>query len=402
MKKNGLTRVYDQSGLGKEINFRSGGALVFANPYQENLLKQADRVDGAFSLAWIVDDPSFEVQLKSIGGRFKKVAVPGGFNLYTDFQPPPSGDLLSRSLWTGSSNPPSARVSQAFDGNVGTSWRGPKIPGTYVQIDFGKIETIQKVLFLLDSHQDIPAGYRLGVSTNGSDWQTVTQVDNYIGPLFWSGTHPMDKIRYPRVEASFAPAPARFLRIEQTGQIDRRDWSINELFVYGPTEEEQGPGNPLDLQALTTFFSANQIKTVYADHWLSAALREQTPWRIKTITSNHFLDDYGGNNPPPASFPRVDFSADPAFIVERPHRTFMEAMLKDAGFGYQRVAIGPWQVYYAINPLTEQRPRLPKNNDWRILANANPQEGILAIDGDLKTRWTSQKPQEPGLSFKLI
>ena len=284
---------------------------------------------------------------------------------------------------------------------MGTSWRGPNIPGTYLQIDFGKIEIIQKVLFLPDSHQDTPAGYRLGVSTNGTDWQTVTQVDTYIGPLFWSGCHPMDKIRYPRVEASFAPTPARFLRIEQTGQMDRREWSINELFVYGPTEEDQGPGNPLDLQALVTFFSVNQIKTVYADHWLSAALREKSLWRIKTITSNHFLDDYGGNDPPPASFPKVDFSADPAFIVERPHRTFMEAMLTEAGFGYQRVPIGPWQVYYALKPLNEQRPRLPKNKDWRILANANPQEGILAIDGDLKTRWTSQKPQEPGLSVQI-
>ena len=89
LKKNGLTRVYDQSGLGKEINFRSGGALVFASPFQENVLKQADLVDGSWRLAWLGDDPSFEAQMKSIGGRYRKVSVPGGFNLYTDFQPPP-------------------------------------------------------------------------------------------------------------------------------------------------------------------------------------------------------------------------------------------------------------------------------------------------------------------------
>ena len=402
LKKNELTRVYDTSGLGKEITFRSGGAIIFADPIQENVLRQAEMVDGAWKLAWLGDDPAFEAQLRSMGGSYQRISAPGGYSLYTAFKPPPGGDLVDRSLWRGSSYPPSRKVGQAFDGNVGTSWRGPQQPGTFIRIDFGAMETIQKVLFLPDSHQDTPAGYRLEVSTNGSDWQTVAQVDNYLGPLFWSGTHPMDKIRYPRVEASFRPAPARFLRIEQTGRLDLRDWSINELFVYRPAAEDQPQATPGDLQALAAFMAGQRIKTVYADHWLSATLREKTGGRIKTITSNYFLDDYGGRTPPPAAFPKVDFSPAMALIVDKPHRTFLEAALTAAGCGYQRLVIGPWQVYYGITPpLTEPRSKLPRNKAWRILANANPQAGALAIDGNPNTCWSSQKPQEPGLTVQI-
>jgi hypothetical protein len=342
----------------------------------------------------------FEENLNALGGSYRKIMAPDGCVLYTDFRPPAGNyRLISRDLWTGKSLPSSAEASFAFDGDVATGWTALQDPGTSLTIDLGRMETINKVSFIPGSFREIPAGYQIDISPDGSQWKRLIKVTQYWGPLFWSGPNPLIKIRYGRIEAAFPPDTGRFIRILLIGKRDGLSWSINEINVYGPGRSEaSAPYLETDIDNLVKFLKNKKINFAYTDHWLSAVIRNRSNRAIGTITSNHFLNDYGEREPPADSFPKVEITVKTAFILEEEDRKPFEDILAESGYLYQNRKIGPFWVYYDFSS-----PFLSFLNfrGLKVSSNLNDKDAGLATDHDPSTRWSSLKPQEPGMMVKI-
>ena len=106
-------------------------------------------------------------------------------------------------------------------------------PGQWLAVDLGAPELVTRVDLLAIDWQNVPAGLRVEASLDGQHWNTVSEVPDYWGPLFFSEHHAFLKVRRGRVQAIFPPVRAQHVRFVQTG-IGPRSWAARELFVYGP------------------------------------------------------------------------------------------------------------------------------------------------------------------------
>ena len=93
------------------------------------------------------------------------------------------------------------------------------MPGQWLEVDLGATELVARVDLLAIDWQDLPAGFRIEISPDGSRWETVVTVSEYWGPLFFSEHHPFLKVRRGRVQAVFPPVRARRVRIVQTASV---------------------------------------------------------------------------------------------------------------------------------------------------------------------------------------
>ncbi|MFH0787265.1 MAG: discoidin domain-containing protein [Pseudomonadota bacterium] len=401
LTKNGFNRIFlnhELDHLGKKLILFSQEALLCSNPYEEGYLRYANLVDGANKVSYLFQGENhlFEENLNALGGSYRKIKAPGGYILYTDYRPPAGNyRLISRDLWKGKSVPSSADTSLAFDGDVASGWTTLQEPGTSMTIDLGRMEIINKVSFIPGSYREIPAGYQIDISPDGRIWKTVTKVSQYLGPFFWSGPNPLIKIRQGRIETAFSPDTGRFIRILLIGKRDGFNWSINEINVYGPGQSRASVSYlETDTDNLVKFLKSQKINFAYADHWLSAVIRIRSNRAIGTITSNHYLNDYGERELPPDSFPKVNFTTKTAFILEEENRKAFEDILAESEYSYQIKKIGLFSVYYdcSCSPLPVQ-----SFLGLKISSNVNDKDTGLAVDHDLSTRWTSLKPQNPGM-----
>jgi 4-amino-4-deoxy-L-arabinose transferase-like glycosyltransferase len=405
LAKNGYTHFYC-SDLGKRLTFKSKGALVSAYPFVE-CSKYADRVDASPKAVYLSsgEDKNFEENLNAIGGSYRRVTAPDGYLLYTDFKPPPNAyRLLPRHLWTGTSNLNPSEVKNAFDGDVFTGWgtKGPQKKGTYFLLDLGRVETIGKISYIPASYADVPAGYQVAVSLDGRNWQVVASVSNYEYPIFWSGPTPMMKARHGRVETVFSPHPCRYLKISLLQDSADAHWSINELFLFSPDDENGKnktiPPRGQEIDLLLTFLKARKIHFVYADPWLSAVIRVKSDWKMGTVASNYLTGENGEIEPSADRLERTHIDRKTALIIEK-EDSDLETILGENHYFYRKEKIGPFFAYYGFSRPKSQ-PSLPVTN-WEVTSNANPLDARKAIDRDPKTRWDSGKPQEPGLYYQI-
>jgi hypothetical protein len=112
-------------------------------------------------------------------------------------------------------------MAHAVDGNVETRFdtNAFQKPGMWLQIELPQQKEISGlVLDSTLSANDYPRGYKVELSTDGTAWRQPVAVGS--GKL-------------PRIEITFDPAPAKFVRITQTGSAEGSYWSVHELQVYG-------------------------------------------------------------------------------------------------------------------------------------------------------------------------
>lgn len=404
--KNGHTRSTCYGRPGPRLTFKSKEVLISVHPYRVGCLKHADLVDAAFYPSYLSEgeDKVFEENLKAIGGSYRKMAAPGGYFVYTDFNPPQSYRMIPRDLWTGTSNVQPLGTQNAFDGDITTGWGtlGPQKKGTYFLLDLGRVETVGKISYVPAIYYQVPVGYRVALSVDSQNWQVVSEVQGYRGPTFWSGRNPMTKVRHGRVETVFPPQPCRFLKISLLHDSNDTEWSINELFLFGPDDiirnnKNRIPDGP-EIDHLLTFLKARGIHFVYADHWLSAVIRVKSEWKIKTIISNYFTGDNGEDEPPTESLERTHLDRKVSIVVKK-ENLGLEKILQESRHSYRKKEVGPFMVYYDFST-SDSPPPLPIKN-WKVSSNANPQDAEKAIDRNPATRWSSGKPQEPGIYYQI-
>src|SRR5258708_2252337 len=140
------------------------------------------------------------------------------FNVY-------STPMLDRTGWTASasSTGSGSSVNNALDGNQGTRWTSgiTQATGQWFEVDMGSTQSVGTILFDAgpSSATDYPRGYQLQVSTDNTNWTTVS-------PGYFGNT---------RTIALALPSSqnVRYFRIIQTGTSSSW-WSIAELVVYSP------------------------------------------------------------------------------------------------------------------------------------------------------------------------
>jgi hypothetical protein len=137
---------------------------------------------------------------------------------------------LDRILWVASSSTSgSDDPGNALDGNLATRWStgGSQTPGQWFQVDMGSVNVFSEiVLNYINSANDYPRVYLVTVSNDGVNWSS--SIANGVGAS--SST-----------TITFAPQPARYIRITQNGSAGGTFWSIDEFNVFGTPQSTTVP-----------------------------------------------------------------------------------------------------------------------------------------------------------------
>jgi hypothetical protein len=135
-------------------------------------------------------------------------------------EPPPEEETLTLSVRASHYDVRSGvdNILQAIDGKPETRWssRIPQQPGMWFEIDLNQVRTVRGVaLDTAGSPKDYPRGYVVSLSSDRNRWSEVAR------------TPANDRA----LDIEFSPYPARYIRIEQTGQDAVYWWSIHGIRV---------------------------------------------------------------------------------------------------------------------------------------------------------------------------
>jgi len=131
-----------------------------------------------------------------------------------------SVDVSDRALfaqWQAQASNNSEDAAMAFDGIPDTMWDSgaEQQPGMWFQVDLGQLLVLDRVR-VYSPARGIPAGYQLQLSEDSQNWHLVA--DN-----------PQN---FTDMDVAFAPCPARYLRLEQTGSPEQpATWMISDIAV---------------------------------------------------------------------------------------------------------------------------------------------------------------------------
>ncbi|MFI6033315.1 discoidin domain-containing protein [Streptomyces sp. NPDC051315] len=113
-------------------------------------------------------------------------------------------------------------AADAVDGNAGTRWSSAHSDPQWIRVDLGATTRVSQVV--LDWEAAYGKGYRIELSTNGSDWSTAYQTATGDG-----GT-----------DTIAVAGDARYIRMYGTARGTQYGYSLWEFKVYG----ESGTGGP--------------------------------------------------------------------------------------------------------------------------------------------------------------
>ncbi|MGZ0173162.1 MAG: DUF7133 domain-containing protein [Planctomycetales bacterium] len=140
------------------------------------------------------------------------------------FDPPAFED---RASWKLTSSHGGNKLGNAIDGNRGSRWDTgtTQNPGMWFSIEM--TEPVNVLALTLDtrgSNDDYPRGFVVHTSMDGESWSDPVAEGR--------GVHPVTEIELS------SSAPAKHIRITQTGTSPNKYWSIHELAIKGLTGNE--------------------------------------------------------------------------------------------------------------------------------------------------------------------
>jgi len=373
------------------LTFDAQETILFAQPVGDRYPLYTDRVDREPKAAFLLkgENREFEETLKNIGGSFQKSRV-NGYSVYYDFSPPPYGYReLDPSAWVVSSNDNPAATQRIFDRDRHTHWstHGPQRPGTYLQIDLGAVVSdLGRLTLLSGNPAEAPRGLLVEVSRDGRTWQTVGQTSGFWGTLFWAGPHPFSRPQQSRMDLVFSPLAGRYVRLTQLGQDPEQVWSVSECFLY--RAESRSQEVPEDMNPLISFLDRYQAGEILMDPWTQSRLPRD--WRAKQRFKF----------PDPEDDHYVRMLSNPVFVVEKDKASTLVNFFKQKmNRPFEQQEISGREVFFF--PPSRDRYQPLASKGWRFQTNYNPGKASWAADGKLITRWTTEKPQEPGAFFQV-
>jgi len=374
LEQHELRSVY---GTANHWSFLSDRSVVVSDPYQERMTEVVRAVDAAERVSWVFGsrDQAFEQSAHAAGIRFRRLEGHRAV-AYTDFDlAGPAHVELDPGAWSATASHEAEPAAHAYDRIVDSRWRTgvAQAPGQFFQVDLGRPSPIGLVTWLPWGFQETPAGFAVAVSSDALTWQEVARVPQYVGPLYWSGTHPFQRIRRSRVEVRFPPVQARHVKIELTATTPRT-WSIRELMVGTPATECPQRHDPV---ALVGVLRSAGVTVAYADHWASAVVAKLSGGEIRTLPSNKSVNSYRLERPHWDEIEALRFrQARQAIVVEDcpPQRAdAVAALLDDTGVRFRRQSLAGFTVFTGLLPAAYQGAAVP----WRVAGSA---DRALVID----------------------
>ena len=107
-------------------------------------------------------------------------------------------------------------AAKALDGDQSSRWASDWKDDQWIRVDLGGTRKVARVVLRWESAY--ASGYRIEVSTNGSDWRQVWATSDGDGGID---------------NASFAAGDARYVRISGVKRATTYGYSLYELEVYG-------------------------------------------------------------------------------------------------------------------------------------------------------------------------
>jgi hypothetical protein len=420
LRELGLTHAYTFGG--EELNFPSGGSLVFSSTFDTPYPPFGWAVDGATRIAYVSrergDSLRLEAGLAALGADYRAERV-GPRWLYHGFSLPQLRyEEIPQARWTATADEMPERAFHAFDRNIDTLWYSEpgQRPGVAFVLDLGRVETVGMLSWLPGRYPQVPRMIRVEVSPDGLAWRTVfmtpatTPAQEF--PVYWSGTHPFLRLRRARVEVRFAATRARLVRITQTGLESEHPWSIRELFVYRPLADPPAPRFET-IDAMAARIAGAGFSKVYGDHWALARLHVASGGAIRALSSNVYVDNHGRSDlyrgwAHPPEYERIEPFLLPRTAVVLEEWTgaalAFEETMREAGYSYAREVHGGYVLYSRLAAPKRPEPELPRPG-WRASASVASEWAALVLDGDAGagSRWTTAEhtAQVPGLWFAV-
>jgi hypothetical protein len=351
LDREGIRYVY--GGL-NHWPFLSDRRILASDPYRERMAEFVREVDAAEQVAWAFrrQTPEFEHSARAAGIGFRRVDGPG-FVAYTDFRLADTGYVdLDVSGWSATAPDAPADAGLAHDGRLDTVWRTRvrQAVGQFYQLDLGRLERIGLLAWMPRVFQEVPAGFRVSVSSDARVWRTVADVPAYFGPLYWSGTHPFQRVRRGRVEVRFEPAEARHVRIELTTEGRVFAWSMREVVVARPAGRCPRDYDP---RALVALLRDAGVAGAYGDQWISANIAKHSADRIRVAPANLSVNSYRLEWPPPDTIEAIKVGPDRALVVEACPPALgdaVAALLEDSGVAFRRATAGGFVAFTQLRP----------------------------------------------------
>ncbi len=337
----------------------------------------------------------FKESLAAAGIRFEREDTPLG-PLLTGFRLEPAGFReIPPAGWTATASLRPELAGHAIDRDAGTRWRTTGRPAdAWLQVDLGRVHPVGMVAWLPGGYQEVPLGFRLDTSTDGTRWTVAREVPVYYGPLYWAAGHPMGRVRWGRVEARFPGRPARYVRLTHLGRDERFPWTVRELFVYEAGDATGEPGG--DARAAAGALLAMGARRVYADHGEGPRLVEAAGERLLALADNVRVDRYG-LAPPLERLPFLVSAPDAAVVYRAgtPSGPSIEAALRAAGVGFTAADVGGYRLLGGLQPAAASG-RIARATAARVTAEPAGGDPRAATDGRAETRWSTRAPQAPG------
>jgi hypothetical protein len=381
------------------LTFASGERVTVSHLYQERYPPLADLVDGAPRVAYHSANvpPGFDRSLAAAGIAWTAGTSPMGWPLYSEFRLEHDGHReIPPEGWAMSASHQSALARHAADRDARTHWeaKAGRDATVWIQADLGAAHEVGMIALLPRAYQEVPAGLRAELSTDGRDWVTVREVPEYYGPLYWSGGHPVGRVRWGRVELRFAPRRARFVRLTQLGASPRFAWTVRELFVYETGGEASGAGVTELQPALATLERAG-VHRLLADHADAARLVLAARGALVAPLGN--LHDADGVMRPLGQLPAVPPGDDVgiAYAPALPSGPAIEGALTRAGWHFSRQDAGGYRLLTRFASRVQGGARLPRVA-WQLTGSPGSSEPRAAADGQRESRWSTARPQRPG------
>jgi hypothetical protein len=403
LEREGPRRFYTTDPMTRVLTFLSGERVIFSNFYEEILPAYARAADGEAEIGWWLGgpSPSFEANLAALGVSASRRVVPGLGVAYAAFRLP--GRALraldpTRFVVTASEN--ADQAGRVADRDADSLWgtTRPRRGGEWLAVDLGAVEPVALVRVIPGTYQELPNGLRLEVSLDGRGWRTVIELPEYMGPLYWSASHPMGRVRSGRVELRIPPTPARWLRLSQLGGNALWRWTIRELFVYAASDAAVPPPAP-DGLALSRLVRAAGVGRLYADHGWSAQIALADPG-IRVLPANRALDAYGFEGSARGLWPAVAWTPGAGALLDPIDVPDITRAMAGGGLGFSQHPAGPLTLLAYASPVGEGLQPVPRRL-LRASASRRPRAALLAIDGRLETRWSTGRPQAAGDWYRL-
>jgi hypothetical protein len=394
-----LTGVIQLSSSG--MTYLTGERVILADLWREPFVDYGRLVDAAVNPPIVSTQDAARAlreSLRGIGVDVRETAVAGYRvlelepRLSTTFVP------LPRERWTITASHRPERAADLIDGDVATSWTTglELMPEQWLEVDLGATERVARVDLLAIDWQDLPGGFRIEVSLDGSGWDTVATVSEYWGPLFFSEHHPFLRVRRGRVQAVFPPVRARRIRIVQTASVRYHIWSARELFVYGPG----GPRAPvLPAGELTAALRREGIHFVYSSHWLSAKVKVESRGAIGAQESNINVSDGSRTEPDPVELVPLRTERGTGILLGADtNPSDIRTTLTGQPVTVRETTAGPYPLL-VLEPAPP--PHRVEKSRWRATASEGGDTAQRAVDKDRGTAWVSGGPGRPEMALTV-